>query len=43
MVVECCYNKFSMIFFPWEENMKTREDKRMAKLEVYLFIYLYVF
>ena len=32
MAEECCYSEFMMIFF-WEENMKTREDKRMVKLE----------
>ena len=28
---------FLMTFFSWEEKMKTREDKRMVKLDFILF------
>jgi hypothetical protein len=33
MAKKCCFKKCLMNFFGGEEKMKTREDKRMVKLE----------
>jgi hypothetical protein len=36
MAKKCCYNIILMIYFSGEEKIKTREDKRMIKLDIFL-------
>ena len=39
MVEKCCYDLFSKKIILGEEKLKTREDKRMIKLDFFYFFF----